>query len=377
MSHNKKILFVWSTTCHLVLFSIFCLGSLILSFRYCSTIQVFVRLTNPNATVLPSIPLLNDLELSHDHHTRWTNAYSRGRAKPARRFIMWLHIPKTGTSFINTLIRWGCPSVPSNTFIVPRKERPSDMSLAINITKSWDWLFSSDDGRKWLSLHCTNRLLAVQNKKGKLRKGNLRYAVNMHRPMQPNEARYTVALFRLPRQRMYSNYLHLAYHYNTTRQPKRSLSQFLKKSQFWSQQTKLLLGRDYRDKAPLTMDHAKEAANIVMNKLPFVGLTEEFHLSIRLFHAIFGGVPHALQFENVRPGITRYQVTERRSIFFRYNETEFAQWHDPPDDVVYDTARTRFWMDVCRTTSQIELDGLGPIFAPICYTPMYSPTCHM
>lgn len=123
----------------------------------------------------------------------------------------------------------------------------------------------------------------------------------------------------------------------------------------------MILGRDYRDERPVSRREAYRAAFIVKNRLKFIGLTEEFQLSCRLFHAMFGGVPHRAQFENIRPGIFRYNSSESRSSSFRYNEDEFEGWSDSADDIVYEAAKRRFWNDVRRMKAVIEVDGLGEV----------------
>lgn len=295
-------------------------------------------------------------DLHADYARRLAAAGARGRAAPAARFVRWLHIPKTGTSFANTLVRWGCGRIAPDTFVVPRKERPARLELPLARTVSWDWLFHNASGRAWLRGHCptrlvTHRLPALQP----------RYALYMHRALDRWEVPSAVALFRLPLQRTYSNYLHLNLHYNESRSPRESLAQFLRRTQFWSQQAKLLLGRHYRDERVVTHREALKAALIVRNRLLFVGLTEEFELSARLFHARFGGVPHRAQFENVRPGLSRYRTAEGRSSSFRYDESLFDGWTDPADHVVYKAAKARFWREVQDFQREIELDGLGKV----------------
>lgn len=229
------------------------------------------------------------------------------------------------------------------------------MPLLMRETFSWDWLFLNESGRGWLRKHCSKRLVTTHAPSGELH-----YALYMHRALKKWEVDEAVAMFRLPLQRMYSNYLHLNLHYNETRGCKRSLRDFLQKPKFWSQQTKLLLGRSYRDKRTLTQSDGTRAA-LLVERLRFVGLTEEFELSCRLFHAMFGGVPHRAQFENIRPGILRYRTRFERSSSFRYDESQFNGWTDPADDVVYEAARRRFWNDVETMKSEIEKDGLGPV----------------
>lgn len=291
-----------------------------------------------------------------DYKNRLANARSAGRMKPSALFLRWLHIPKTGTSFVNTLVRWGCPLERSEIFVVPRKERPRDMHLALPETFSWDWLFNNQSGRTWLRKNCAGRLVTRHPITT-----SSHYSLYMHRGLKNWESTNAVALFRLPLQRMYSNYMHLSFHYNESRTPRQSLQSFLRKKQFWSQQAKMVLGRDYRDERPVSRREAYRAAFIVKNRLKFIGLTEEFQLSCRLFHAMFGGVPHRAQFENIRPGIFRYNSSESRSSSFRYNEDEFEGWSDSADDIVYEAAKRRFWNDVRRMKADIEVDGLGEV----------------
>lgn len=102
------------------------------------------------------------------------------------------------------------------------------------------------------------------------------------------------------------------------------------------------------------------AADIVP-RLRFVGLTEHFQLSCRLFHARFGGVPHRSQFENVRPALARVNSAEARQSSFRYDEALFQGWTDFADDIVYAAAKKRFWTEVRQFKKEIEVDGLGQI----------------
>ena len=295
-------------------------------------------------------------ELNLDYGRRLRHALLHGRKRPQYAFLRWLHIPKTGTSFVNTIIRWGCPAVSPHIFITPRKERPGELGVSLNETLSWDWFFLNHSGRAWLQNHCDGRLVTTHPSKRVPH-----FSLCMHRAVSHWEIPHTAAIFRLPLQRVYSNYMHLSLHYNESRTPRQSLSSFVSKPQFASQQTKLLLGRHYRDKRPVTTKEALQAAAIVTNRLRFVGLTEEFELSSRLFHAKFGGVPHRSQFENVRPGISRYKTKVGRSGAFRYDEALFQGWRDSADEIVYHAARRRFWREVRAMRNEIELDGLNPV----------------
>lgn len=291
-----------------------------------------------------------------DYERRLETATRGGRKPPVLTYLRWLHIPKTGTSIVNTFVRWGCTNISRDMFVIPRLERPKDLEIPVEATFMWDWFFRNQSGREWLDDHCKGRLVAPHPTTKKSE-----YSFHLHRPLQRWEIPHTASMFRMPRQRSYSNYMHLSKHYNESRKPIEPLRDFLKREEFWSQHAKLLLGRKFRDKRVITVPEARIAARIVSDFIPFAGLTEEFRLSCRLFHAVFGGVPHLVQFENVRPGLDRYKHQGRRSESFRYDETEFGDWRDEADEIVYEAARNRFWNDVRRWKDEIELDGLGPV----------------
>lgn len=315
------------------------------------------------ATVLLAASLFSHYQTSHhtstasrsdqlhlDYSTRLADALKRGRQKPQQQYIVWLHVPKTGTSFINTLIRWGCPTAGRDVFIIPKAQRPANMShLTLPYTHNWHWLMLTTAGRYWVRQHCEGRL--IKHNQSSLR---------MHMPLRKHEMHLAVALFRSPLQRIYSSYKHVSQHYNSSRPPIVSLRAFVSDAQFRSQHAKLLLGRPYRDARAVTEAEAREAGDVV-NRLAFVGLTEHFALSCRLFHARFGGVPHRAQFENVRPATGRVHSATRRDETFRYDESVFQGWRDFADEIVYEAARRRFWTDVETFKAAIEVDGLGDV----------------
>lgn len=304
-----------------------------------------------------SAPLpISAVEFAREHAERLERALSAGHRQPAKRFVRWLHVPKTGTSFINTLLRWGCSDIPHDAFVVPRSEKPADLRFKLEQTMTWDWLFANSSGRTWLRRHCSNRLTTFRP----ISKSTS-YSLYVHKAVQPWEIPHTAAFFRLPLQRIYSNYLHLSSHYNESHTPDLSLATFLKRTEFHSQQSKMLLGIHYRSPQVMSLADIERAKAIVRDQLLFIGLTEEFRLSVRLFHAMFGGVPHLAQFENIRPGIGRHRTQLGRSSAFRYDEDIFRGWRDAADEMLYAAAVRRFWSDIRLYRAEIELDGLGRV----------------
>ena len=81
----------------------------------------------------------------------------------------------------------------------------------------------------------------------------------------------------------------------------------------------------------------------------FVGLTEEWALSICLFHAALGGACHAVEFENARPS-PEPEARGRSTYWSRKEKAETLadvdRVADPYDEAVYAAAKARFWRDV-------------------------------
>merc|ERR550514_2499518 len=65
---------------------------------------------------------------------------------------------------------------------------------------------------------------------------------------------------------------------------------------------KMMNGRDCGAAVPVTVDMMSSAIDRLDTGFAFVGLTEEWALSVCLFRAMFGGKCHRREFLNVRPG---------------------------------------------------------------------------
>ena len=83
---------------------------------------------------------------------------------------------------------------------------------------------------------------------------------------------------------------------------------------------------------PMTPDDAKEASRRVREGFAFVGLTEEWDMSICLFHKIFGGDCHAEEFADIRP------TSSGKDASVDYDTSELMGFHDDIDEVVYSAA---------------------------------------
>jgi hypothetical protein len=78
-----------------------------------------------------------------------------------------------------------------------------------------------------------------------------------------------------------------------------------------------------------------------MHEFAFVGILEEFDMSICLFHAVFGSECLPIEFINIRP--THYEESEAAQ---KAEEAKLKKFPDPFDTPLYEAALRRFKTDV-------------------------------
>jgi len=248
--------------------------------------------------------------------------------------ISWLHFPKAGSSFINAMIHLPgvCPGMNSSTL---------DHDLLGDC-----WLTT------WNAEMCSNMCDAA------------RFVCPEHPAYEkhPTISNYSLqrgklmAMFRDPDQRIlsgyhddgnnlaaidYADYLHEDLRiqnctYFGEGVPKRSLLDF---ADTWKG------GMAYQivvespvtqtldpNRPSTTRDQAAEAARRVREGFAFVGITEEWDLSICLFHKMFGGVCEANNFVDTRPS------SDGKSADTDYDTSALMGWHDDLDGEVYEAA---------------------------------------
>ena len=82
----------------------------------------------------------------------------------------------------------------------------------------------------------------------------------------------------------------------------------------------------------VTQADGVQAARRVREGFAFVGITEEWDLSICLFHKMFGGLCVFSEFQDIRP------TFPGKSANTDYNTSELMAWHDDIDEIVYEAA---------------------------------------
>mmetsp|Transcript_18579 Transcript_18579/g.50396 ORF Transcript_18579/g.50396 Transcript_18579/m.50396 type:complete len:361 (-) Transcript_18579:39-1121(-) len=95
-----------------------------------------------------------------------------------------------------------------------------------------------------------------------------------------------------------------------------------------------------------TKPKPKPDVSLAMRRLregfKFVGIMEEYDLSVCLFHAMFGGECLPVEFANMRPG--QAEESPGSATVHRRAKVEAAE--DDADTALYNAARERFWADV-------------------------------
>jgi len=318
--------------------------------------------------------------------------------------MFWLHFPKAGTSFANTILHYACPGLDPNDAIPSKDDltaaqvrhltmfwplwctrritaHPSVL-LYMNPTPFHPW--PPPPPRAWLyfwgapSQKATytgslvelflreNRIGAdgVLNGNataraaapGVCRPGAYRddRLVVSHFPLKRSlvGAGQAVGMFRSPIPRLMSAYNHNLHafrmgplSYRKMRSHVKSLAQFAKWPGVSGCQAKMLLGQ-YCGKSfakrlsDVPADSVETAVDRIDPTFAFVGLTEHWNMSICLFHAQFGGIPSAASFQNSRAG--HYDQAGASSNKFEAQELNIEGIDDIADAAVYGEATRIF-----------------------------------
>mmetsp|Transcript_73460 Transcript_73460/g.162502 ORF Transcript_73460/g.162502 Transcript_73460/m.162502 type:complete len:185 (-) Transcript_73460:111-665(-) len=89
-----------------------------------------------------------------------------------------------------------------------------------------------------------------------------------------------------------------------------------------------------------TVEDVTRAKQQLHVEMAFVGITEEYDLSVCLFHAMFGGKCHDEEFQNLRPGA--FSLTHNDFGASLYDTGELEGWHDEFDGPLYEEAKLIF-----------------------------------
>eukprot|EP00927_Polykrikos_kofoidii_P037457 TRINITY_DN3160_c0_g1_i1.p1 TRINITY_DN3160_c0_g1~~TRINITY_DN3160_c0_g1_i1.p1 ORF type:complete len:379 (+),score=46.68 TRINITY_DN3160_c0_g1_i1:72-1208(+) len=253
--------------------------------------------------------------------------------------IAWLHVMKTGGSFGTTLAHYANVSLPKTAHI-PSGVNESDPEDTIaegsqGEDNFFKYKYPVEDWFNGVFLH----------------PGNPGNHIPIDAAMYDRWRGSFVGLFRQPERRVLSAW----HHFGTTRT---NLSNFALEVQ-GQQASMLSLGRagwakiscefgkyvDGIDQCPLVQEPNVTLAIERLDGFAFVGLLEEYDLSVCLFHLRFGGDCLPVEFENMRPG---EYVSDMKKQAQQVELDLLAEHPDPYDTPVYKAASQRFWIDVAK-----------------------------
>jgi len=292
------------------------------------------------------------LEISDEDRALICNASIPYPPKEGRPPIRWLHIPKTGTSFANTIWHYGCPMLPENTSVADydgRYEGHLNEEYPIE---------------KW----CPNLV---------------DHTPSTHKPIgamewSVNEGNF-VAMVRDPTERIISAYSYANHHCIKDCNPEnkkwlpaldsaKSCNEVRDISRRYSPEcdalhesrcpsdyaetlaaqgcmTKMILGYPCSSKVDLDADMRQKAVDRVKEGFAFVGLVEEWDLSLCMFHRELGGELYNAETAHIRSNSHEEGPKDCPS-----EETI----EDDLDQPVYDAARQIFEDKVTEVLFQLK-----------------------
>lgn len=250
--------------------------------------------------------------------------------------IFWLHVPKCGGSLTHTIFSYACPG------------RKLDVD---------------GQGTHHPRSTCGGNISSLQ---AFLTHGNYHVPLPWLNAFRVSQAvGNVVGMFRQPSQRLLSAFYHMRekpwcchvdWGLGAAESPRRlalgalrNASDFASAAGMLGCQTKMLAGRHCCDLQPLSRAEITRVSAFVLRGMAFVGLLEEWRMSICLFHARFGGPLRVAELSNVRPTHTG------RALGGRYDESQLGAVRDSADEQVYAAATARLWGDV--RASQTLVDG--------------------
>lgn len=266
---------------------------------------------------------------------------------PAGGQVRWLHVPKTGTSFANTVWHYGCPDM------------ADDVSVA-----AYDRRFENEINERYPLEKWCPRLVD--------------HTPGTHKPIGVDEwaqhEGHFVALLREPAARMSSAYSFLAHHCVkdcnpenaetahqgacskvrdplrqqssecTTLHASRCLADYASSVPAHGCASKMILGYPCNGNTTLSSADIVTAVQRLRRGFSFVGLVEEWDLSLCMFHRLMGGTPLPVEFAHVRGNEHHEGPTDCPP----------SRGEDPVDEPLYAAAREIFEAQVSRVLAQLH-----------------------
>ncbi|CAK0846297.1 unnamed protein product [Prorocentrum cordatum] len=281
--------------------------------------------------------------------------------------MAWVHFPKTGTSIMNAFLTAGCPTMPSNESVSDAGGGGSGhvlfSALASKFHSSCYPGFTLCENHNPISLEmqacpwCGPTDPTLTGNPTKVVRGCRNW--NLHRGN-------FVTLFRQPEQRITSSYEHGRH---DCRNFKGNISEYGQRVA--GCYANMLTGHRCDCRDPANASRVSLAIERLRTGFVFVGLVEEWSLSVCLFHALFGSRCSSRDFLNFRPGKGTKQKMRACgdgprdphsgkcfNSSYRHSTEALQGWTDPYDGPVYAEAVAIFWervaamgvdAETCRT----------------------------
>ena len=253
-----------------------------------------------------------------------------------RQSLRWLHVPKTGSTFQNSIFHWACPGLPHRAGYGPG-------ATPIRFAKLYD-------GSQ------LNRTLCDRD---------VDQTLPGHKPASMDRVDDTVAMFRRPAQRILSAFRDRKHADGFQDRDKAANWRDLNASGYARHPgiagctTRMLLGAKcahVHQKSEETARATNEAARggglpvakatAVVRRLAFVGLQERWADSICLFHAMLGGAPRKIEF--VVAHSRRRRGRDAPLVPAPYDEGRLDGFVDAADEAVYAEAARVFEANLRR-----------------------------
>jgi len=249
--------------------------------------------------------------------------YNQGAGRQQYAPLFWVHVPKTGTTVINTLLHLPgiCPALPADVF--------ADTEDELGALLGEYHYFEVCAGLEYHFGHAAIGSLYATSVKG-----------------------HGVIFLRQPEQRLISAYYDRQHSWPLGLPLATSVRQFAEVeagcvvrmlTQDGAGTVDLAAGGfrggpcggPYGPSNPSSADIALAKRRLIEGFV-FVGLTEEWDLAICLMHAMFGGACHAAEFSNMHPGANSSGTGEL------YDTAELGGFRDVVDGVLYEDAQAIF-----------------------------------
>ena len=239
----------------------------------------------------------------------------------------WLHVPKTGSSFINTLFLWTCPDMQEGTYFQGHFLNDSKI-LTKQCRQNIFQTFAEDSDGPRLSISGPMNQSEVHKP--------------LPRILSMDDLSRTFTLLREPRQRLLSHYLFGHRHKSTIDSSLLSsekICSFARKK-FPGLYVRMIagLGNHLSNDTSYEINHVLLALHRVRH-LGFVGVTEEWTASMCLFHSMHGGKMYNSELVDINHN-PLMDSSEVQRFLSKLNCSDVV------DELIYSEGRKRFRADL-------------------------------